>query len=144
MKDSRMPESFSFADVHRQVRHLFPTEPCDVVDIGAGTGRDAAGFASLGHRVVAVEPIAELRTRAASLHPSQAIEWLDDSLPDLAHLIAHGRQFDVVCRQSPAHRCEVDEALILQICIASVLNRLPVSFRRAPVAPYAAARLGTV
>jgi SAM-dependent methyltransferase len=67
-----------------------------VVDIGAGTGRDAANFASLGHRVVAVEPTAEPRTRAASLHPSPAIEWLDDSLPDLAHLTARGQQFDVV------------------------------------------------
>jgi protein-L-isoaspartate O-methyltransferase len=62
-------ESLSFADVHRPVCHLFPTEPCDIVDIGAGTGRDAAGFAAIGHRVVAVEPTAELRTRAASLHP---------------------------------------------------------------------------
>jgi hypothetical protein len=60
-------ESLSFADVRRPVRHLFPTAPCGVVDIGAGTGRDAAGFTALGHRVVAVEPTAELRTRAASL-----------------------------------------------------------------------------
>jgi len=89
-------ESLSFSDVHRQVQHLFPTEPCDVVDIGAGTGRDAACFATLGHRVFAVEPTAELRTRAIALHPSPAIEWLDDSLPDLALLATRGRQFDLV------------------------------------------------
>lgn len=89
-------ESLSFADIHRSVRHLFPTVPCDVVDIGSGTGRDAAGFAALGHHVVAVEPTAELRTRAASLHPSPRVEWFDDSLPDLAQLVARGKQFDVV------------------------------------------------
>jgi ubiquinone/menaquinone biosynthesis C-methylase UbiE len=43
-------ESISFADHHRLVMHLIPTAPSRVLDIGAGTGRDAAGFAALGHR----------------------------------------------------------------------------------------------
>jgi SAM-dependent methyltransferase len=89
-------ESISFADTHRSVMHLIPKEPCDVLDIGSGTGRDAAGFAALGHRVVAAEPTEELRGGAMALHPSPLIEWLDDSLPDLAILLARGEQFDVV------------------------------------------------
>jgi len=72
----RQYESLSFADVHRQVMHLSPTTPSKILDIGAGTGRDAAGFAALGHRVTAVEPTAELRIRAGALHPSSAIEWV--------------------------------------------------------------------
>jgi SAM-dependent methyltransferase len=89
-------ESLAFAAVHRQVLHLIPTEPGRVLDIGAGTGRDAAGFAALGHRVTAVEPTTELRTRAEALHPSPGIEWVDDSLPDLARLGADADSFDVV------------------------------------------------
>ena len=89
-------ESIPFADTHRSVMHLIPKEPCRVLDIGAGTGRDAAGFAALGHRVVAVEPTAEMRCGAMALHPSPEIEWLDDSLPDLASLRARGEQFDLV------------------------------------------------
>jgi len=89
-------ESLAFADVHRRVLHLIPTAPCRVLDIGSGTGRDAAAFAAMGHRVVAVEPTAELRTRAMALHPSSLIEWLDDSLPDLARLVTRGDKFDVV------------------------------------------------
>jgi SAM-dependent methyltransferase len=89
-------EDIAFADVHRQVLHLIPTAPCTVLDIGAGTGRDAAGFAALGHRVVAVEPTAELRAHAQTLHASPAIEWLDDSLPDLATVRARGGAFDLV------------------------------------------------
>lgn len=89
-------ESLSFAENHRLVLHLIPTAACRVLDIGAGTGRDAAGLAALGHRVVAVEPTAEMRTRAMALHPSSQIEWLDDSLPDLARLVARGETFDVV------------------------------------------------
>jgi SAM-dependent methyltransferase len=86
----------AFADVHRQVLHLIPATASRVLDIGAGTGRDAAGFAAMGHRVVAVEPTEALRSRAAELHPSPQIEWLDDSLPDLAQVLALGVAFDVV------------------------------------------------
>ena len=89
-------ESISFADTHRTVMHLIPKEPCRVLDIGAGTGRDAAGFAAMGHRVVAAEPTEEMRCGAMALHPSPLIEWLDDSLPDLASLRARDEQFDVV------------------------------------------------
>jgi SAM-dependent methyltransferase len=89
-------ESFSAADAHRAVLHLIPTEPSRILDIGSGTGRDAAWFASQGHRVVAVEPTDALRIPAMALHPSPLIEWLDDSLPDLALLLARGEKFDVV------------------------------------------------
>jgi SAM-dependent methyltransferase len=89
-------ESLSFADLHRQFLHLMPAAPGRVLDIGAGTGRDAAAFAALGHSVTAVEPTAELRQRAAALHASPAIEWLDDSLPELASLTAREARFDLV------------------------------------------------
>ena len=89
-------ESISFADHHRSAMHLIPTAPGRVLDIGAGTGRDAAGFVALGHSVVAVEPTEELRRGAMLLHPSPLIEWLDDSLPDLAAVRPRCEEFDVV------------------------------------------------
>lgn len=76
--------------------HLIPTAPSSILDIGSGTGRDAAWFAAQGHRVVAVEPTDALRLPAMALHPSPLIEWLDDSLPDLAMLQRRGESFDVV------------------------------------------------
>lgn len=91
----RQYESIRFADVHRQVLHLIPKAPSRVLDIGAGTGRDAAGFAALGHQVVAVEPTAELRRPAMVLHPSPLIEWVDDSLPELASVTGRSDRFDV-------------------------------------------------
>src|SRR6266436_10400478 len=66
-------ESISFADAHAPVLHLIPPAPCRTLDIGAGTGRDAAGLLALGHSVVAVEPTEELRRGAMLLHPSQMI-----------------------------------------------------------------------
>jgi hypothetical protein len=50
----------------------------------------------MGHRVVAVEPTEAMRTGAMRLHPSPRIEWLDDSLPDLALVHARGETFDLV------------------------------------------------
>ncbi len=89
-------EGIRFADLHGPVLRLIPAAPCRVLDIGSGTGRDAAAFAAMGHAVVAVEPTAELRARAAALHPSPRIEWLDDGLPDLARLLERGEDFDAV------------------------------------------------
>ena len=40
-------ESLAFADVHSSILHLFPAAPSRLIDIGAGTGRDAAAFAEL-------------------------------------------------------------------------------------------------
>jgi SAM-dependent methyltransferase len=92
----RRYENISFADVHGSVLHLIPTAPCRVLDIGSGTGRDAAALGAMGHGVVAVEPTDELRMSAARLHPSPQIEWLDDSLPDLTQVAQRGEQFDLV------------------------------------------------
>ena len=85
-----------FADVHKSVLHLIPNKPCNVLDIGAGTGRDAAGFAAMGHRVLAVEPTEPLRKGAMALHTSSRIEWADDSLPDLALIVARQERFEIV------------------------------------------------
>ena len=38
-------EGIRFADLHGPILHLIPSTPCRVLDIGAGTGRDAAAFA---------------------------------------------------------------------------------------------------
>lgn len=89
-------ESISAAETHKAVLHLIPAAASDILDIGAGTGRDAAWLAGMGHRVVAVEPTAAMRLPAMKLHPSPAIEWLDDSLPELALVQSRGQQFDLI------------------------------------------------
>lgn len=89
-------ESVSFAEKYESVFHLMPEKTSDVLDIGAGTGADAAWFAAAGHRVLAVEPTDRLRDSAKAIHPSPLIEWVADSLPDLQKLISLGQSFDLV------------------------------------------------
>jgi SAM-dependent methyltransferase len=75
---------------------MFPAPPASVLDVGAGTGRDAAALAKRGYRVAAAEPTAELREQGRILHAKQAIDWIDDALPALPRLIGRGERFDLV------------------------------------------------
>ncbi len=75
---------------------LLPTSPSLVADIGAGSGRDAAWLASLGHEVLAVEPSASMREHGTRLHDDARIRWVADSLPSLAATLRLGLAADVV------------------------------------------------
>jgi SAM-dependent methyltransferase len=89
-------ESITFADVHRDTLHVIPSRPVRVLDIGAGSGRDAAALAAMGHQVLAVEPTLELRREGKRLHSDAGIEWLDDGLPELAQVLARSERFDLI------------------------------------------------
>lgn len=89
-------ESIDFETLHADVLHLFPRTPSNVLDVGAGSGRDAAAFARRGHRVMAVEPTEGLRREGERLHRALPIEWIDDALPQLDAVRATGRRFDLV------------------------------------------------
>lgn len=89
-------ESIPFEKSQGRVLPLLPAPPARLLDIGAGTGRDAAGFAALGYDVVAAEPTDELREGAKRLHAAAKVEWLDDGLPDLAVLRGRGDSFAIV------------------------------------------------
>ena len=89
-------EAVSFPEKNRAVLHLVPSPPASVLDIGAGTGADAAWLAGRGHQVLAVEPTAELRSYGVARYPSPSIEWIDDSLPRLVGVIGRQQKFDLV------------------------------------------------
>ena len=131
-------ESIAFSDIHAAILPLLPAPPGRVVDIGAGTGRDAAGFAALGYRVTAVEPTAELRRRAVALHPSPRIDWLDDGLPDLPALAGRGAAFDVVMLTAVWMHLDADERRRAMPRLAALLRPggvTALSLRHGPVPP---------
>lgn len=78
------------------IREHFKDEPLAVLDVGAGTGRDATWFAANGHRIVAVEPSEAMQTIGKRLHPSPDIEWRHDSLPTLSETLSSGEKFDLI------------------------------------------------
>lgn len=127
-----------FADIHQSVLHLIPKERCKVLDIGAGTGRDAAALAALGHRVLAVEPTEPLRKGAMALHRSSRIEWLDDSLPDLAQVLARQEKFEVVMMTAVWMHLDEQQRRQAMPHVASLVSDggvLMMSLRHGPVPP---------
>ncbi|WDR04084.1 class I SAM-dependent methyltransferase [Devosia algicola] len=129
-------ESREFADVHRHMAHLFPKAPAMILDIGAGTGRDAAGFAAAGHTVIAVEPVDAFRLLAARLHPDPAITWIDDGLPQLATIVGRAHKFDLIMMTAVWMHLDLAERQTAMPVIARLLKpaaTLILSLRHGPV-----------
>lgn len=89
-------EGIPSEEAHRTWLGFIPAGRSRILDIGAGTGRDAAWFADQGHEVVAVEPADGFRELAMKLHPSPAIQWVNDSLPELEQVCGLGSQYDLI------------------------------------------------
>ena len=90
-------EAIDFIDAHPWlVAELSVKAPKNILDVGSGTGRDAAAMARLGHRVTAAEPSDRMRSLARALHPNDKIRWKDDALPNLSSLKGDNERFDIV------------------------------------------------
>jgi SAM-dependent methyltransferase len=89
-------ESLRAEDIHGWLLGLLPERPSLVLDIGAGSGRDAAWLEAQGHTVVAVEPAAAMRAAGQQLHSAANIRWLDDRLPALQNVQRLGMAFDFI------------------------------------------------
>jgi len=103
-------EQLSTAEILAPVSVFLPREPSYILDVGAGTGRDANWFANQGHRVVAAEPVNELAEHGKRLH-STSIEWVDDRLPDLCVLRRRKRLYDVILVGAVWHHLDRDESI---------------------------------
>lgn len=77
-------ERLNFEDVHPTLfARLKDAQTVSVLDVGCGTGRDAAALSALGHKVKAVDPSEAMLRKARSLHPNARVDWEIDSLPGL-------------------------------------------------------------
>lgn len=88
-------DSLDFEQVHGDWLDLIPTEGF-VLDIGAGSGRDARYLAERGLTVYAVEPADGIRERALQYNPNPSIHWINDSLPELTHVQRQATKFDLI------------------------------------------------
>ncbi|MFD7645544.1 class I SAM-dependent methyltransferase [Kitasatospora sp. NPDC059795] len=129
-------ESVSFAEVHREMLHLFPTRPAAVLDIGAGSGRDAAALAAAGHRVTAAEPTAAMRELGRARHAHHPVDWVDDALPDLPGLTARGERYDLILLTAVWMHLDPEQRATSMATLAGLLaegGRIVLSLRHGPV-----------
>jgi SAM-dependent methyltransferase len=89
---ARRARSFSsVAEVYERARPEYPAEaarwltgdpPLDVVDLAAGTGKLTRVLTTLGHRVTAVEPLAEMRAHLGAAVPgAPALDGTAEAIP---------------------------------------------------------------
>lgn len=76
-------EQVPFEAVHSALIPYLPRPPAKALDVGAGSGRDAAALLRMGYKVTAVEPAQGMRDIALGLHPELKGRLVDDRLPDL-------------------------------------------------------------
>lgn len=89
-------DSTSFAEVHADWIAFLPSAGSPILDVGAGSGRDAVALEAMGYDVTAVEPSPRLREWAKLHHPRSEVAWLADSLPAL-QLVRDGcRRFSFI------------------------------------------------
>jgi SAM-dependent methyltransferase len=91
MRAERAASFARVADAYERARPGYPADavlwlageaPCDVVDLGAGTGKLSRSLAALGHRVVAVEPLPEMLDRLRAAVPgATAVVGTAESMP---------------------------------------------------------------
>lgn len=131
-------ESVSFQDVHAGFLDMLPPPGATVLDVGAGSGRDAGWFAANGYDVVAVEPSDAMLGHARTLHPSSRIHWVADSLPELANVRRLGLRFDFILLSAvwmhipPAAR---QRALRKLATLLAPKGRIAISLRLGPPDP---------
>lgn len=128
-------ESLTFEEVHPALVDRLPRSGGTILDVGAGSGRDAAWFAAHGYDVVAVEPSDAMRAVARQRHRSPRIHWVADSLPELTQVRRLGFSFDLILLSAvwmhvpPASR---QRALRKLATLLSPNGRIAISLRIGP------------
>lgn len=93
-KLSKQYNSVPFESIHKDWLSEIPTKGM-VLDVGAGSGRDAEYLSQKGLSVVAVEPASNLR-KLAEQNTSESIHWLSSCLPELTEVFSLQTKFDLI------------------------------------------------
>lgn len=94
---ARQYNALDRAKVHADLLSMLPEgQALKVLDIGAGSGADAAMFADRGHTVLACEPAEALRKNGKETFKNKNIKWSSDVLPEMGAASDAAAPFDVI------------------------------------------------
>ena len=86
-------ESVNFRDLYPYLNEVLSKQGLRILEVGAGSGRDAGYMASLGHNIVAIEPAPKMLAFAKERHGSTRISWISVPFPQVD---LTGLYFDLV------------------------------------------------
>ena len=115
------------------VADLLPPPPAPCLDVGPGSGRDAAWLAARGHPVIAAEPIARVRAAIATRAPTATL--VDARLPELDGVAG---SFRVILANLVWHHLSPearDIALARLVDLLGPAGRLFLCLRNGPAMP---------
>ena len=92
---SHQYNSVSFESVHHSWKPYWPLAGDKVLDVGAGSGRDARWMQQQGCEVIAIEPSNALRELGAK-YTGVEVTWINDALPALNRTENLGMRFDLI------------------------------------------------
>jgi SAM-dependent methyltransferase len=131
-------EALDPAQVHRWWLDELPNAPAVILDVWAGTGRDAAWLAGKHHDVIAVEPVTAMIREGMRRRPNPGFRWIEDELPALHKISRLGISFDLILLNAvwthvkPADR---NRAFRKVIQLLKPGGALVMTFRQPPVPP---------
>ncbi|RNC80055.1 MAG: class I SAM-dependent methyltransferase [Balneola sp.] len=127
--------NLSFTELHKDFIPYIPKKRSNILDLGAGIGRDAHELSEMGHSVIALEPLEEFRISGMNLYPSSNITWIDDSLPKLERLKKSSSKFDFILSSGVWHHLTPKEQELALSEVSILLNKngvLALSLRNGP------------
>lgn len=120
-------ESLSLEDAHpallRMLSESYEGQKLSILDIGAGTGRDAAGLSTMGHKVTAVEPSLAMQKIGQRVHSLNNLRWVEDKLPQLEVISSSGERYDVIILSAVWMHLTPDQRKPALLKIMSLLNK---------------------
>jgi len=125
-------ESYSTPDALENVEEIIKRHTGVMLDIGAGTGRDAHWFSARGFHVTAVEPSDEFRRYGQSKNDD--VVWVNGALPNLNQL--QGQEYDFILLNASWQHVPIDQrqnafATLYQLCKKG--GRMLITLRQGPV-----------
>lgn len=99
----------SWAEDYEFYMSLAGRPPCDILDLGCGTGTLCCALAERGHRVTGVEPAAAMLAVARAKPNAEQVEWVEAS----AQNYRSQRRFDLVVMTGHAFQVLLTDADML-------------------------------
>ena len=128
-------QALDFNVVCKDFVRFLPVKNSSILDLGSGAGQNSAALDRLGFNVTAIEPMAAFLNAAINEYINTSIEWLHDSLPNIACLDSHEEKFDFVLIDAVWHHLSEAERIIAASKISTVIKRngrCAISLRNGP------------